>query len=386
MDCSEDIQFDSSDDFSQFAGEERYRSLSCATIAAGDTDFQVYAEIVKEYSSRCLTHDSDVLNALSGIWRVMEGMFHHSSFFMNMPLALLDAAILWQPMAPLVRRVCLIDSLPVPSWSWAGWIGSVHYFEATMNMAERLLTPDWTLLSSNFPARPGQWSEDTSRPGWERSFGDYGAIYVPLDVKSSSSVLARPTLSDASSLLQSELITKERFLKFVGHVAEFNITLAHMKHSTLEHAGRCSGQDHVQHSACPLVIYDRDGAHCGYVAVDANTFLALQPGLYSFVRLSQTTLIHTEDDPAWDDSTQAFSRSPGLPGDGSKYDWVSFSGKPEKELYFDNQIFDPTIAWCLYNVMMVEWKGSVAYRLGIGAIHITAYDESSPVVREVLLG
>jgi hypothetical protein len=136
MDYAEDMQFDPSDEFSQFTNQEKYRGLQSPEIAAGDTDFHIYAQITKEYSSRGLTQESDIMNALAGIWKVMENIFPHSAFIINMPLAILDAALLWHPMAPLARRTCLIDSFPIPLWSWAGWIGPVHYFEATVNAVE----------------------------------------------------------------------------------------------------------------------------------------------------------------------------------------------------------------------------------------------------------
>jgi hypothetical protein len=35
---------------------------------------------------------------------------------------------------------------------------------------------------------------------------------------------------------------------------------------------------------------------------------------------------------------------------------------------------------------MVEWHDGVAYRLGVGKIHIHAFDAASPVRKKILLG
>jgi hypothetical protein len=44
------------------------------------------------------------------------------------------------------------------------------------------------------------------------------------------------------------------------------------------------------------------------------------------------------------------------------------------------------ICWCLYNVIVVEWGGNVAYRTGIGKIHIQAFDGACPERKQIVLG
>ena len=41
---------------------------------------------------------------------------------------------------------------------------------------------------------------------------------------------------------------------------------------------------------------------------------------------------------------------------------------------FDQGRYDCNINWCLYNVLMVEWKNGIAYRIGVGQVHIHAFD------------
>ena len=53
---------------------------------------------------------------------------------------------------------------------------------------------------------------------------------------------------------------------------------------------------------------------------------------------------------------------------------------------FDEQRFDSGKAWCLYNVMLVEVKEGVAYRLGVGTVHIDAWAQAKPEKKIVVLG
>lgn len=41
---------------------------------------------------------------------------------------------------------------------------------------------------------------------------------------------------------------------------------------------------------------------------------------------------------------------------------------------FDQGRYDCNMNWCLYNVLMVEWKNGIAYRIGVGQVHIHAFD------------
>ena len=53
---------------------------------------------------------------------------------------------------------------------------------------------------------------------------------------------------------------------------------------------------------------------------------------------------------------------------------------------FDQYIFDATKPWCMFNVMLVEWEGEVAYRLGVGRVHLDAWAQAHPKLKVVKLG
>jgi len=72
----------------------------------------------------------------------------------------------------------------------------------------------------------------------------------------------------------------------------------------------CNGR---HHDVNYLLILDSDNYLAGAVVLDGNTAEELQPGQHDFIKLSQTTLYHDEDNPAWSSATTSFSGTPGSP-------------------------------------------------------------------------
>jgi hypothetical protein len=65
--------------------------------------------------------------------------------------------------------------------------------------------------------------------------------------------------------------------------------------------------------------------------------------------------------------------------DASKFS-RRFSSTEDADYIFDPNRFDAGKKWCVYNVMLVEWIYGVAYRLGIGRVHLDAFFEAKPAV------
>jgi hypothetical protein len=79
-----------------------------------------YDSCVTEYTRRTMTYESDVLHAFTGISKACED-FMQTTLHFGLPLALLDWALLWRSEETLRPRTGF------PTWSWAGWIGSVTF-------------------------------------------------------------------------------------------------------------------------------------------------------------------------------------------------------------------------------------------------------------------
>jgi len=70
-------------------------------------------------------HLSDAINAFIGIIDALDKLYGWK-FGAGLPLPMLDLALLWTPLEAITRRDTKPDAL-FPSWSWAGWVGNVHY-------------------------------------------------------------------------------------------------------------------------------------------------------------------------------------------------------------------------------------------------------------------
>ena len=84
------------------------------------THFRAYADLVKQYTSRNLSHSTDSLNAFSGILHLFQAALG-GEMISGLPEAYLDVALLWLPSGPVTRNENF------PSWTWAGWTGPCSY-------------------------------------------------------------------------------------------------------------------------------------------------------------------------------------------------------------------------------------------------------------------
>lgn len=100
-----------------------------------------YADLVARYSHRLLTYESDIMAAMTALINAMTvvceppGSNWRKSFRFGIWIRYLDHSMLWQPKTDVspTRRV-LTDSEHTcwPSWTWAGWVGGVHYSETPL--------------------------------------------------------------------------------------------------------------------------------------------------------------------------------------------------------------------------------------------------------------
>lgn len=87
----------------------------------------MYGKAVEVYTPRSLSFSSDALNAFSGKMNYLRPIMR-GGFAYGLPETELDEALLWQPMGLLTRRRHPNNgSAMFPSWTWAGWVGSVNY-------------------------------------------------------------------------------------------------------------------------------------------------------------------------------------------------------------------------------------------------------------------
>lgn len=117
--------------------------------------FAAYAKLVQMYTLRKLSYESDVLNAFSGLFAILNQYFQ-GEIVSGLPTPALNLALLWAPAARVPRRGCKLQppdctwdfnlgqvDRDFPRWSWAGWTGPVDYcfFAENMSTEESLPTP-----------------------------------------------------------------------------------------------------------------------------------------------------------------------------------------------------------------------------------------------------
>lgn len=89
-------------------------------------DLRRLKRIVGNYNKREFTYPEDALKAFAGLAFSLSPAFG-GCFVSGLPMALFDIALLWQPEAGISRRIAKNQAKEhcLPSWSWAGWSGSI---------------------------------------------------------------------------------------------------------------------------------------------------------------------------------------------------------------------------------------------------------------------
>lgn len=341
----------------------------------------VYEEIIFEYTSRNLSHEEDITDAFQGVANLLSHhLFNGSPFVFGIPLCLLDVALLWQSDGPLRRRHRISQKLLMfPSWSWAGWVGRIE-FNWYANTSERTLSRViWLEANESDLPVESEWTGIPKRTWpkwalWKRHVDTGEWVYYTRMDGDGDSWFCHP-IPDRVDPQPSPVNSTTGHLRVLAEIAKLAVTG--------KHSGRWSQNpkcDEGVHEMCELSIFDSDGIRAGILFIDGNTFRRLSAGLHEFIKLSQTTLSHGESDPAWDESTERYSGEPG-----------HLSINPRSPLDAEDEPFDPScydlnICWCFYNVLMIEWQDSVAYRVGIGQVHIHAFDNASPQWHKMVLG
>ena len=100
-------------------------------------NFQLYKQIVEEYTTKSLSFEADILHAFIGVAEEL-GPLIQSPLCAAMPERFFFRAMLFQAkhgrftkrtaeMKHIDKRSLELIGLAFPSWSWCGWIGAVEY-------------------------------------------------------------------------------------------------------------------------------------------------------------------------------------------------------------------------------------------------------------------
>lgn len=327
-------------------------------------DMLRFSRLVAMYITRKLTFPEDILDAFAGVLSHLSTTFQ-GSFISGLPQMCFDAALLWQPWKGQLRRrrsvKCAETEAVIPSWSWVGWAGAALHSESWRSAAsyqyESFQTPEvqqcsWKTISTvswyysittNSPRKPikvtchSTSDLDPVPTGWSRNNQGYRhqrypdqLFQYPVPIRDFS-IAHTPPIS-ARFL---HCITKRAFL-----VAGDMFTCS---------ASLCSAIDLVVPETRAWAGVLRSNQ---LVEEDIAT-LQLQIEL---IEISKGSVENKEVERK---SFDEWNR--GLwPRDGSTYHF--------------------------YNVLWIEWKDNVAYRIACGRVEYSIWESLESTVINITLG
>ncbi|KAK4207980.1 HET-domain-containing protein [Rhypophila decipiens] len=384
----------------------------------GELNWTAYAEVASSFTARDLTNETDRMPAFLALSTVMaDELFCGVPLVSGLPFAALDAAMLWRRCLGcdtcknagrgLERRGGFKHNVPrdpielPPSWSWAGWKGHIQYSKFILFDDN----PSWSIVprvhwldaDHNAKREPSQirtWMplKQIDTNVWEPKQGGYtrkgetdGTVHShPID---HSHFLSRPLVSPTDGYLHLEAEVADFFV--TGRLFDEMTNVQEVDNYNLDGTsiyGARIGDPLSVHTVIyptgdPSTSAATLSPHCGvlYNDLDLSTVGVTLPAGVSFVKLSQTTLQQTyyqKDRPPPDILDQL---TPGL-GIRDRPDDSREMGPNRVNRYFDYDYWDYSNIWCLYNVLAVVWDGDVAFRVGIGKIHVDAFD-TNPSLR-----
>ncbi|KAF2247304.1 HET-domain-containing protein [Trematosphaeria pertusa] len=390
--CSEDSIPEALQSSQTFPG----RSLDVFGLNADRGVWHCYTSMVNQFTSREFTYESDVIDALDGLFSSLRTV-EDEAFICGLPETFLDAALLWQLSAPLRRRKPLPSGEDIPSWSWAGWVGKTGY--------SWYINPDdihaeitgWAITTStdtyslyvdpNYNSRSDYESVERSRwrglrdgrlpsagfeatsPPWKPS---PWRSESPVEVRAKRAVqqkhaswqgdhsLSYKYSSDAHGLpriLSGTLCFKTRMASFIIGCDRGKWFVNEMR----------PGQRTLE----PLLLLYREGRKpaiwVGTLLVETEEAKTMdQLSIGQFIILSSTSTCL---------SPIKYEYGVRLPANGTIYDETRFG--PLRETSEE----PPT----LYNVMWINWRPSGSTRRGIGQVHRDGWELADSLERTIKL-
>lgn len=355
-----------------------------------------YRRAVKNFTKRELSFEEDVVNAFEGIVSLLQPAFK-CNFLYGLPETELDLALLWQPSSDLRRRVSESTGQPAfPSWSWAGWVGEVDYvwtphlvddysrvkWQIQSTGSEEYLTSDQ--LRSPKAGDHGRWVRIQPSEG---AGGEAPYYYQP---EQPGIWCLHPTAAKDVRRSLTLLRPKTHELRFKALTALLRIVAKPhiIKYDDYDQLSSCRYYRHVR---CPVEILSADGFVTGTVYVPAQWMKSLANEPREFICLSRRRSYYA--DTAGTNVYNAYEENgtyPQLENDlREAHKRPTLYPKQDSKHHgwdrYDHSRFNPYKPWPLYNVMMVERKGDLAYRVAIGIVHVTAFMQADPIEQLVTL-
>ncbi|MCJ1465915.1 hypothetical protein MMC07_004534 [Pseudocyphellaria aurata] len=354
-----------------------------------------YCRAVRKFTKRTLTVEEDMINAFEGIISLLQPAFK-CNFLYGLPETELDVALLWQPASEIRRRIAKSTGDPAfPSWSWAGWVSKVDYVW-TPHVLDDLSRVRWQVQGTEceeYITSDQLRSPKTGEHGhWE---------YVNVTTKSVTAYYYQPeypeiwclhpTAAKEARQVRALLQPGTHELRFKALTAIFCIVVKPHTISSDDYDALSSCTILDGHIRCPVEILSGDGFVAGTVYVPTQLMGSLASEPREFVCLSRRRghdCCTVSDDVYGSHGT--CDKYPQLEDDfkeASKHPTLYPKQRRMKNVFdrYDHSRYNKYKPWPLYNVMLIERKGDLAYRVAIGVVHVTAFMQAAPVEKLIIL-
>ena len=324
--------------------------------------FTAYAKLVEKYTLRKLSYESDILNAFSGLFAVLNEYFQ-SDIISGIPASALDLALLWAPAAKLLCRECRLPTIEeidmgqvdrnLPSWSWAGWRGPVNYrLFAETTAEESLPTPLAKSYTINVNGKLQTIPARSSGQGTH-----------------SSSTSGTPDSATASHL--AEIATPTPTPSLLSNILQFTAPCVPLTAFTIpQEREYLSRQEHIHSTGSQSVrhILDPSGKRCG---------LWWEPAGYVYVGRNMSA------------AAESKMQFVGISQHGDTFRPRKGPNRVEGEIRMFDKAQYPSVGKGsgLVNVLAVDFNVGHDYaaRITVARIHVKAWEEAGPVNRLVQL-
>jgi hypothetical protein len=408
-----------------------------------NSNMDIYAFMISDYTARDLTHQSDAENAVMGVLGAIDSLFQ-GSFVAGLPDTELSAALLWVPLGSSKRRRNPETGQNMfPSWSWLGWEGHAAYpwlIERSIPMSEHGSPLVWESSLPYQNSSTVQIDDDNVR--WFT-----GNEYRTFKLVNPQTLKHRPLNRsnwriddfDGWSYIDHVGNPSHRWFHPIEQHTDRAFDLVHTGPFHFFHKGqdpsikqlrlrtlsarfmldssfRLRKEKHdYQHSIYQVRILNEQGFAAGYIYTPNPETLSWyeqrqfvgdgdnaenRNWTREFIVLSRAS---TFPDPRIGDellretplsrlySVYSMAHIVDALGRMAVVDGAELAGEQDQHIdgvgNFDTRLYDPTLPWGLFNVMMIERdqgkttgdeQGYVARRTALGRIHVAAFMAAEP--------
>jgi len=305
------------------------------------TYLPTYAYLIKEYTQRSLTYKKDSLDAISGVLRALDPS--ELAFCAGLPRKWLPLALLWQPEVGCRYSIDYDARTGIPSWSWAAWSFSADCSIRSLNIEPpRRGSPPPMMI---------HYKDSEGRLSW--LFEDW--------TSGTPNELLTKSWTELSATARQQLDLSGTLLGFQTCVGVFGIKQRVFgRDSTLDPEDKCWD------------FYLTDEAGRQVEKISTCRRVARKPGPHQFIALSTNASSYlmraTEVDLKYQPKKSTLKK---------KFTYIGCSHTRNRgEVIKDTseEVVLPQRDWSVTDVMLVEWRDDVAFRVAVGHVISTAFD------------